>query len=113
MRKRRLLTMIKQIVLRSTTLDSEEKLILIAICLHSDRQGWAKVPVRKQLDENTGLSEATIKKRIKGLEERGVLIKHSDRARTANRYFIELTAEIFKKDVAQDINQLPRSQLTS
>ncbi|MGB2676918.1 MAG: hypothetical protein WAN12_07545 [Candidatus Acidiferrum sp.] len=99
MRRRKLFPTIKQIMLRST-LDSEEKLILIAIRLHSDREGCAKVPVRGQLDKDTGLSEATIKKRIKGLVARGVLLKISDGARTANRYWIELTPGIFK-DVAQ------------
>jgi len=95
MRRRKLLPTIKQIMLRST-LDSEEKLILIAIRLHSDRDGWAKVPVRGQLDEHTGLSEATIKARIRGLVARSVLLKNSDGARTANRYKIVPVPGIFK-----------------
>ena len=68
--------------------------------LHSDREGWAKVPVRGQLDQDTGLSEATIKARIKGLVQRGVLQKYSDGGRTANRYRIVLTPGIFKGVVA-------------
>ncbi len=92
---KKLLPTIKQIMLRST-LDSEEKLILVAIRLHSNRDGWAKVPVRGQLDQDTGLSEATIKVRIKGLVQRGVLLKHSDGGRTANRYRIVPVPGIFK-----------------
>jgi len=95
MRRRKLYPTIKQIMLRST-LDAEEKLILIAIRLHSDPEGWAKVPVRGQLDENTGLSEATIKARIRGLVARGVLLKNSDGARIANRYHIVPVPGIFK-----------------
>lgn len=95
MARRRLLPTIKQIMLRST-LDSQEKLILIAIRLHSDREGWAKVPVRGQLDKDTGLSEATVKARIRGLVARDILMKNSDGARTANRYKIVPMPGIFK-----------------
>ena len=95
MRRRKLLPTIKQIMLRST-LDSQEKLIMIAIHLHSDREGWAKVPVRGQLDVDTGLSEATIKARIRRLVAQGVLLKNSDGARTANRYHTVPVAGIFK-----------------
>lgn len=105
-------------VMERRDLDAQEKLILIDLLMREPKpekvvdedtgQTFYKqhmaIATDEQIAERTGISERVVRVRVKGLKDRGFLLKKSSKGRVGNRYnvkFPKRTHQATEKETRQ------------
>ena len=80
----------------SVKLPSAPKHVLLVLCLHADKD-MTCYPGQQRLVEQTGLSESTVRRAIKTLEDHSIIFREKrfrkDGTRTSDRFHINVGSQ--------------------